>query len=118
MRIQLVPLLLLALSARPAVAQTEAGLRAYFEGKSIKVNMEMPGSDDGVDVYPVKSQPIDFRQHAARLKQFGTSIKRGDHVLITKVKLKDDLIEFLDKTALVRAGCAGPARRFRCPCRR
>jgi hypothetical protein len=94
MRIQLVPLLLLALSAHPAVAQTEAALRAYFEGKSIRVNMEMPGSDDGVDVFPVKSQPIDFRQHAARLKQFGTAIKRGDEVLITKVKLKDDLIEF------------------------
>src|SRR5688572_3994013 len=94
MRIQLVPLLLLGLSARPAVAQTEAALRAYFEGKSVTVNVEMPGSDDGVDVYPAKSQPIDFRKHAARLKQYGTAIKKGDQVLITKVKLKDDLIEF------------------------
>src|SRR5687768_4285619 len=65
MRIKLVPLLLLlplALTARPAVAQTEAALRAYFEGKSITVKVEMPGSDDGVDVYPGKPQPIDFRK--------------------------------------------------------
>ena len=94
MRIQFVPLLLLGLSARPAVAQTEAALRAYFEGKSVTVNVEMPGSDDGVDVYPAKSQPIDFRKHAERLKQYGTAIKKGDQVLITKVKLKEDLIEF------------------------
>src|SRR5688572_25666640 len=94
MRIQLVPLLLLGLSARPAVAQTEAALRAYFEGKSVTVSLEMPGSDDGVDVYPGKSQPIDFRIHAARLKEYGTAIKKGDQMLITKVKLKDDLIEF------------------------
>ena len=94
MRIQLVPLLLLGLSARPAVAQTEAALRAYFEGKSVTVNVEMPGSDDGVDVYPARSQPIDFRKHAERLKQYGTAIKKGDQVLITKVKLKEDLIEF------------------------
>ena len=94
MRIQLIPLLLLGLSLRPAVAQTEGALRAYFEGKSVTVNVEMPGSDDGVDVYPAKSQPIDFRKHAARLKQYGTAIKKGDQVLITKVKLKDDLIEF------------------------
>ena len=97
MRIKLVPLLLLlllALTAHPAVAQTEAALRAYFEGKNITVKVEMPGSDDGVDVYPGKPQPIDFRKHAARLKQYGTAIRKGDQVLITKVKLKDDLVEF------------------------
>ncbi len=94
MRIKLVPLFLLSLSARPAVAQTEDALRNYFEGKSVTVKMEMPGSQDGVDVYPGRPQPIDFRKHAARLKEYGTAIRRGDEILITKVKLKDDLIEF------------------------
>ena len=94
MRTKLVPLFLIALSARSAAAQSESSLRHFFEGKSVTINVEMPGSEDGVDVYPGRSQPVDYRKHAARLKQFGTAIKKGDQVTITKVKLKDDLIEF------------------------
>jgi hypothetical protein len=46
-----------------------------------------------VDVYPGRSQTVDFPKHANRLKQFGTALKRGDEVMITKIKVKKDLIE-------------------------
>ncbi len=86
--------LTLALAAPPLHAQSEGALRSYFEGRSVIVKIEMPGAEQGVDVHPGTSRPIDFPKHASRLKQYGTAIKRGDEVLITKVKLKKDLIEF------------------------
>jgi hypothetical protein len=79
---------------QPARAQSEDQLRAFFEGKTIRVKMEMPGTEDGVDVYPGTAHPIDFPKHATRLKRAGTALRRGDEVLVTKVKLKKDLIEF------------------------
>ena len=93
MRASLALLLVLA-AAAPAMAQSEQKLQQYFEGKSVTLKMEMPGSDDGVDVYPGNTQPVNFPQHAQRLKQYGTAYKRGDAALITKVKVKKDLIEF------------------------
>jgi hypothetical protein len=77
-----------------AAAQSEDVLRRYFEGKSVIVKLEMPGTEDGVDVHPGTSQPVDFPRHARRLKQYGTALRRGEEVLITKVKVKKDLIEF------------------------
>ena len=93
MRASLVLLALVA-AAQPAAAQTEDHLRLFFEGKPVKVRIDMPGSDDGVDVYPGRTQTVDFPKHASRLKQFGTALKRGDEVMITKIKVKKDLIEF------------------------
>jgi hypothetical protein len=87
-------LLLLSLTASPVLAQSEGPLRAFFEGKSVRVKLEMPGSSEGVDVYPGAAQPVDFPRHAGRLKRFGTAIRRGEEVLVTKIKLKDDHIEF------------------------
>jgi hypothetical protein len=93
MRTNIALLALFAL-ATPAMAQSEEQLRNYFEGKTVVVKMEMPGSEDGVDIFPGRTQPVDFPKHANRLKQYGTSLKRGQEVLITKVKVKKDLIEF------------------------
>jgi hypothetical protein len=87
-------LLLLVAASAPAWAQSEDQLRSYFEGRSVVVKLEMPGTEDGVDVFPASPQPIDFPRHASRLKRFGTALRRGDEVTITKVKVKKDLIEF------------------------
>jgi hypothetical protein len=84
----------MAWAAAPVAAQSEETLRRYFEGKSVVVKLEMPGSEDGVDVYPGTSQPVNFPRHAKRLKDFGTAVRRGEEILITKVKVKKDLIEF------------------------
>lgn len=85
---------LLAAAAPAVSAQTEDALRVYFEGKTVRVKLEMPGTSQGVEVYPGTSMPVDFPQHAGRLKRFGTAYRRGDEALVTKVKLKDDHIEF------------------------
>jgi hypothetical protein len=74
--------------------QTEGELRRFFEGKTIVALLDMPGAEDGVDVWPGTSMPIDFPRHAARLKRFGTAIRRGEQALITKIRVKKDLIEF------------------------
>ena len=95
MRATIVLLLLAAAAApSPALAQSEDQLRTFFEGKTVRVKIEMPGTDDGVDVYPGTAHPIDFPKHATRLKRAGTALRRGDEVLVTKVKVKKDLIEF------------------------
>jgi hypothetical protein len=93
MRTSLAILLLTAVTT-PAWSQSEDQLRAYFEGRSVVVKLEMPGTEDGVDVYPGAAQPIDFPKHASRLKRYGTALRRGDEVTVTKVKVKKDLIEF------------------------
>jgi len=87
-------LLVLVTTAPPVLAQSEDQLRTFFEGKTVRVKIEMPGTEDGVDVYPGTAHPIDFPRHATRLKRSGTALRRGDEVLVTKVKVKKDLIEF------------------------
>jgi len=89
-----IALLALVACASPALAQSEDQLRAFFEGKSVRVKLDMPGSSEGVDVYPASIMPIDFPKHASRLKRFGTAYRRGDEAQVTKVKLKGDHIEF------------------------
>ena len=65
MRSTLSILLLLGVTSM-ATAQSEETLRRYFEGKSVVVKLEMPGTEDGVDVYPGTSMPVDF--HVTRLR--------------------------------------------------
>jgi len=87
-------ILTLSLSVQPALAQSEERIRAFFEGQSVRLKIEMPGSSEGVDVYPGLTPPIDFPKHASRLKRNGTALRRGEEVLVTKIRLKSDLIEF------------------------
>src|SRR5256886_8410036 len=76
-------LLIAAATAAPslALAQSEDQLRTFFEGKAIRVKIEMPGTEDGVDVYPGTAHPIDFPKHATRLKRSGTALRRGHQPL-------------------------------------
>ncbi|MEP6687141.1 MAG: hypothetical protein ABJC36_02255 [Gemmatimonadales bacterium] len=77
-----------------AHAQSEAVLREYFEGQTVTVKIAMPGTEDGVDVYPGTAKPLDFPRHASRLKEHGTALRSGDKALVTKLKVKSKLIEF------------------------
>jgi hypothetical protein len=89
-------LVLLALLISPLVAhaQSEAALKEYFEGRTVKLKLAMPGTEDGVDVYPGTSKPLDFPRHADRIKDYGTALRAGDQALVTKLKVKAKLIEF------------------------
>jgi hypothetical protein len=86
--------LALCLLTSPLHAQSEAALRDRFEGRAVTLKLAMPGTEDGVDVYPGTEKPLDYPRYASRLKNFGTAIKSGQSALVTKLKVKSNLIEF------------------------
>ena len=90
----LLPVCLLAAAAAPASAQSEPALKDFFEGKSVTVKMDMPATQEGIDVYPDARRAIDFNQYSSRVKSFGVAIKNGESVLVTRIRVKDKLIEF------------------------
>lgn len=90
----LVPLAALTTAANPLLAQSEVGLREFFEGRTVSVKQPMPGTDDGVDIYPGTDRPLDYPKYAGRLKDYGTAIKAGESAIVTKIKVKPKLIEF------------------------
>jgi hypothetical protein len=94
MRILRAAFVALALYPIQAQAQNEAALRRAFEGQSVVVRIDMPGTSSGVNVYPNQDMPIDFPDVAEKLKKYGTALRTGDAVMITKIKVKEDLIEF------------------------
>ena len=94
MRLRALVLVSLLMPPLAAHAQSEAVLKEYFEGRTVKLKLAMPGAEDGVDVYPGTSKPLDFPRHAARLKNYGTALRPGDQALVTKLKVKAKLIEF------------------------
>jgi hypothetical protein len=84
----------LTLAAPPLVGQSEVALKEYFEGRTVTPKLAMPGTENGVDLYPGTPRPLDYPRYADRLKDYGTAIKAGEPVTVTKIKLKSRLIEF------------------------
>ena len=89
----LAPVMALAL-AFPLTAQTEAALKEHFEGRTVTVKQPMPGTEDGVDIYPGTQRPLDYPRYAQRLKDHGTAIRAGEAAIVTKIKVKSKHIEF------------------------
>lgn len=85
----------LVIGAAPGVlqSQNEATLRQTFEGQTVAVKLDMPGTDDGVNVYPKRSTPLEFPKVANALKEYGTAIRSGESQMITKIRVKKNLIE-------------------------
>jgi hypothetical protein len=86
----------LVATAVPVLAQGpgEPELKDFFEGKSVRVRIDMPASSQGIDVFPDARRAINFDEYSARVKASGIAIRTGDAVLVTKVRVKDKLIEF------------------------
>src|SRR5579864_6877144 len=83
------------LTAAPAAAQNEAALKSYFEGRRVTLRIDMPGTQDGVDLRAEGGRtPIDLGDYRDNLKKFGTALHAGDSAMVTLVKVKKDLIEF------------------------
>ena len=85
------------LVASPLVADddpAEAALKRFFEGQRVAVRLDMPATSDGFDVYPEREYPLDLGKMSDRTRKAGVSLREGDRAPVTKVKLKDDLIEF------------------------
>ena len=87
-------LLPLLLASDLEAIQDERTLKRAFEGTMVTVRMDMPGTEDGVDVYPGTGTPLDYARYAQWLKTYGVAIRTGESVMVTKMKVKDDLIEF------------------------
>jgi hypothetical protein len=87
-------LILCSLGTAPLHAQSEESLRQFFEGRSVVVRIDMPANSSGVDVYPERERPLDLGKHASRIRESGVAVREGERITVTKVKVKDDLIEF------------------------
>jgi hypothetical protein len=81
-------------AAGPVRAQNEAALRDYFEGKSVRVRIDMPATQQGIDVYPDARRPLDFDVYSNRVKSYGIAVRNGDSIMITRVRVKEKVIEF------------------------
>jgi hypothetical protein len=82
------------LAAPPAFAQSETVLKDFFEGRQVVVKIDMPATQSGVDVYADARRPMNFDEYRTRLKGVGVALRSGDTVMVTKIKLKDKLVEF------------------------
>jgi hypothetical protein len=78
----------------PLPAQTEADLKRYFEGRRVTLRVDMPGTEQGVDIYPGTERPLDYPKYASRLKDHGKAIESGDDAMVTKIRVKSSHIEF------------------------
>ena len=82
------------LVASPALGQSEQVLRDAFEGRTVKVKIDMPATSSGIEVWPEKEPPIDFRRLGGLLKRAGMSVHSGQAMMVTKVKARKNYIEF------------------------
>jgi hypothetical protein len=90
---------ILLLAAVSAMANDEQDsreriLRQFFEGRSVTVFIDMPASSKGVDLQIGQPEPLDAGKHARRIGEMGVSVREGTRIPVTRINLKDDLIEF------------------------
>jgi hypothetical protein len=72
----------------------QSTLQSYFVGRQVKLQIDMPGTQQGVDLRVDRDDPMDWKSYSNRLKQFGPAIRSGDRATITTLVVKKNLIEF------------------------
>ena len=89
-------LLAIAIFSSPLLAQNsgQSALQNYFVGKQVTLQIDMPGTQQGVDLRVERDDPMDWKQYSGRLKQFGPAIRSGDRATVTTLVVKKNLIEF------------------------
>jgi hypothetical protein len=65
-----------------------------FVGKEVVVKIDMPGTQQGVDLRFNKDDPMNWKEYSSRLKSNGVAIRKGDTARVTGVVVKNDRIEF------------------------
>jgi hypothetical protein len=75
-------------------ATSEALLKDFFEGRRVTLRIDMPGTHEGVNVYPQARRDLDTADYRDNLRRYGASLRVGDTAVVTLVKVKKDLIEF------------------------
>jgi hypothetical protein len=87
-------LILAALLLVPGVsARNDATWEGTLEGRRVTVLLDLPGDSSGADVYVGRRSPLDFTQSGGRNRRYGVALRRGDEATITKIKVKDSLVE-------------------------
>jgi hypothetical protein len=81
-------------TAAPAARAQEGTLEGAFEGKQVVVLIDMPGSQQGVDLYPDRPNSLDANNYGKRMKSFPVALRVGDSAMVTKVKVNGKRIEF------------------------
>jgi hypothetical protein len=81
------------LSGATLGATNEALLRDWFEGRRVRVRIDMPGTHQGVNLHPDSRRVLDTNDYRDNLRRYGVSIPAGETAVITLVKVKKDLIE-------------------------
>ncbi len=69
-------------------------LEAYFVGKEVTLKIDMPGTQQGVDLRYNKDVPMNWKEYSNRLKSNGVAIPKGATARVTGIVVKDDRIEF------------------------
>ena len=85
--------LAVALGNGPLNAQTPDPLQSLV-GKEVVLKLDMPGTQQGVDLRFNKDNPMNWKEYANRLKSNGAAIHKGDSARVTSVVVKNDRIEF------------------------
>ncbi|MGA3299392.1 MAG: hypothetical protein ABSD87_04820 [Candidatus Acidiferrales bacterium] len=78
----------------PLRAQSAADVQNYFQGKQVQLKIDMPGTQQGVDLRFDRGTPMDWKQYSSRLKKFGVAIPKDARSTITTINVKKDMIEF------------------------
>jgi len=85
--------LAVALGNGPLNAQTPDPLQSLV-GKEVVLKLDMPGTQQGVDLRFNKDNPMNWKEYANRLKSNGAALHKGDSARVTSVVVKNDRIEF------------------------
>jgi hypothetical protein len=88
------PAVILAVLPANAQGSGQSALQNYFVGRQVRLQIDMPGTQQGVDLRMERDDPMDWRAYSSRLKQFGPAIRSGDRSTITTIVVKKNLIEF------------------------
>ena len=91
--VQSILVVTMALVAWPLSAQTPDPLQSLV-GKEVVLKIDMPGTQQGVDLNFNKDNPMNWKAYSNRLKSAGTAIRKGDTARVTAVVVKNDRIEF------------------------
>jgi len=85
-------ILLIIVSGLTVTAQS-ADVKAYFEGKQVTFRIDMPATNDGVNVYPERAQSLDYIEYNKRLRNHGAAIHRGELATVKEIRISDNSIE-------------------------
>lgn len=83
----------LGLACCALLQANEAELRRAFMGKQMLLRIDMPGTQNGVDLHLDRDEPMDWKQYSQRIKNFGVSIPKGRAAMVTSLVVKKDMIE-------------------------